>query len=63
VVTFLSVKADFKVYVVAGERSDFCTVEGKDVVDNRINGFLGKVGIVNAEIIVKPFRLINAPRN
>jgi len=57
VITFLSIKADFEVYVVAGERSDFCTVEGKDVVDNRINGFLGKVGIVNAEIIVKPSSL------
>ena len=60
-ITFLPIKADFKVYVVAGERSDFCAVEGKDVVDNRFNGFLGKVGVVNAEIVVKPSSLINRP--
>jgi hypothetical protein len=58
VITFLPIKTDFKVCIVAGEGSNFCTIEGKDMIDNGIDGFLRIISIVKAEIVVEPTCLV-----
>jgi hypothetical protein len=59
VITFFPIKTDFKICVVAGKGSDFGAVEGEDVVDDCVDGLLGVVSVVNAEIVVEPFSLYN----
>ena len=53
-VSFLSVKTDFKAGVIASIRRDLGTIKRQDVIDNSLNGLLRKIRIINAEIVVKP---------
>jgi hypothetical protein len=54
VIALLAVEPDLEIGVIAGERGNLCAVEGEDVVDDCLDGLLGKVRVVDAEIAVEP---------
>src|SRR5277367_5857741 len=56
-ISFLSIKTDFKICIISSIRCNLCSIKRQNMVDNSLNRLLRKIGIINAEIVVKPASL------
>ena len=56
-ISFLSIKTNFKTRIIASIRRNLCPVKRQNMVDNSLDRLLCKIRIINAKIVVEPASL------